>query len=378
MTRVPAAMMTPHARTRPRGLALVELMIAMALGLVIIAGIAQLYAGSRQSYALSETLTRLDESGRFAIDFLTFDLRMAGYLSCGGSKATIGNTVNAPGNWLYQTGGVEGYEGGVDTPPDEFTAAADGFKAGTDILIIRRADMDQEGVVTGYDRNATKIELKRDYGFQVGEIPVIANPSCTQVSLFQATRVLKKKAGDQASYDGIKYETATDANMIPGNCTNNLFGSFDCSHTGNASNGIFGSGSVVSRFAVHAYYVTEETLTRPPILVRKRLSSYHGQPMIETDELIRDVEDFQVHYGLDTVKDVAHAVDSYVQANQVTDWTKVVSIRFALLMRSHDARVRAKAAGPSYDLLGTTVTPAADRRLRRSFSGIVAVRNNLP
>lgn len=353
------------------GLALVEIMIALALGLMVIAALGQLYSGSRQSYRLSDALTRLDENGRFAVDFLANDIRMAGYLSCGGESARIGNSVNGVGNWIYDTRGLKGYEGGVDTPPADFTAQV---RSGTDILIVRRASLEVERQVILNDSTKGTIRLGLDHGFQVGEVLVVSNPSCTQVSLFQVSGTLNLDHPEQSDkFDAVQYGVAEG--LGPGNCTGALFGAFNCSQTAVAETGVFRPGSVVSRYAVHAYYVTAGD---PPTLVRKRLTQANGQATLITEELIRDVENFQVLYGRDTTADSHHRVDDYVTANLVTDWTQVVSIRFALLIRSREANVRAAAAGPSYDLLGATVTPTADRRIRRSFGGVVALRNYLP
>jgi len=359
------------------GLALVEIMIALALGLMVIAALGQLYSGSRQSYRLSDALARLDENGRFAVDFLANDIRMAGYLSCGGESARIGNSVNPPvnsgDNWIYDTRGLAGYDGGAGSPPTSFNDRV----PGTDILIVRRASLEVERRVIWNDSTAGTIKLQVDHGFKVGEILVVSNPSCTQASLFQVTGTLNLDHPEQAeSFDAVKYGPAAGLDL--GNCTGALFGTFDCSQQAVAETGVFRPGSVLSRYAVHAYYVTAGTLAKPPILVRKRLTQANGQATLITEELIRDVENFQVLYGRDTSADTNHRVDDYVSANLVTDWAQVVSIRFALLMRSREANVRSETAGPSYDLLGATVTPTADRRIRRSFGGVVALRNYLP
>lgn len=354
------------------GLALVEIMIALALGLVVIAALGQLYSGSRQTYRLSDALARLDENGRFAVDFLANDIRMAGYLSCGGESARIGNSVNGVGNWIYDTKGLAGYEGGVGTPPADFNAQV---RSGTDILIVRRASLEVERRVILNDSTNGTIELGLDHGFQVGEVLVVSNPSCTQVSLFQVSGTLNLDPLDKSGkFDAVKYGTGIGFDL--GNCTGSLFGAFDCSESQRplAETGVFRPGSVVSRYAVHAYYVTASD---PPTLVRKRLTQVNGQATLITEELIRDVENFQVLYGRDTTVDTNHRVDDYVSANLVTNWAQVVSIRFALLIRSREANVRSETVSLSYDLLGATV-PTADRRIRRSFGGVVALRNYLP
>jgi type IV pilus assembly protein PilW len=61
------------------GLTLVELMVAMAISLLLLAGVIQIFLSSRQSYQMQDGLSRLQENGRFAIDVLTSNLRHAGF-----------------------------------------------------------------------------------------------------------------------------------------------------------------------------------------------------------------------------------------------------------------------------------------------------------
>lgn len=73
-----------HACTRSsqRGLTLIELMIAMLLGVFLIGGILQIFISSKQTYRMQENLSRLQENGRFALDFLGRDIRMTSYWGC--------------------------------------------------------------------------------------------------------------------------------------------------------------------------------------------------------------------------------------------------------------------------------------------------------
>jgi len=362
-------------RPEAAGLALVEVMIALTLGLVIVAALGQLYAGSKQSYVLGDAMVRLNENGRFVVDFLSNEIRVAGYLSCGGGASELGNSVNGGSDWLYQTVGVGGYESGASVLPSAFTNQV---RAGTDVLVLRHAALDLKRSVTENSSSVNTMKFGITHDFQVGEILVIANPSCTQTSLFQVTGRLNLEHPDVDDvYDAVKYGLPAGGTLgsVPGNCTGALFGTFNCSnYTLNAKGGTFPSKSLVSHYAVNAYYVSAAD---PPALVRKSLGR-DGQVTTNPEVLIRDVEDLQVLYGRDTHPDNTHRVDDYVTADQVTDWTTVVSIRFAILMRSRDPHVRGAAAAPSYDLLGNTVAPAADRHLRRSFGSLVALRNNLP
>ena len=67
------------ARRRQRGLSLIELMVAMAIGAVLIFGATDVYINSRNSYGVNENVTRLQETARYAMGTLEADLRMANY-----------------------------------------------------------------------------------------------------------------------------------------------------------------------------------------------------------------------------------------------------------------------------------------------------------
>lgn len=66
-----------------RGAGLVELMISLLLGALLIAGIVALFNANRQTFRLQDNITRAQENGSFALDFLVDDLRMAGYPGLG-------------------------------------------------------------------------------------------------------------------------------------------------------------------------------------------------------------------------------------------------------------------------------------------------------
>jgi len=65
---------------RQHGLTLVELMVALVLSLVLAAGVIQLFIGTKQTYRFYDALSRLQENGRFALDAMASDIRMAGYI----------------------------------------------------------------------------------------------------------------------------------------------------------------------------------------------------------------------------------------------------------------------------------------------------------
>ncbi len=64
------------------GMTLVEIMIALLIGVFLLGGILQIFVSGKQTNRMQENLSRLQENGRFAMDFLSKDIRMAGYRAC--------------------------------------------------------------------------------------------------------------------------------------------------------------------------------------------------------------------------------------------------------------------------------------------------------
>lgn len=63
------------------GLTLLELLIAMSLGLLLLFGIGTIFVGSNQTYRVQEQNARIQESGRFALEILGRSIRQAGYFN---------------------------------------------------------------------------------------------------------------------------------------------------------------------------------------------------------------------------------------------------------------------------------------------------------
>ena len=55
---------------RAQGFSLIELMLALALGVVVTAGIVTLFVGNNQTYTLLNGQSRMQENARFAVDFI--------------------------------------------------------------------------------------------------------------------------------------------------------------------------------------------------------------------------------------------------------------------------------------------------------------------
>lgn len=69
-----------NPRRRQQGLSLIELMVAVVLGLILMVGIIQVFISSKQTYSNNEAKARMQENGRFALDFISRSARLAGYV----------------------------------------------------------------------------------------------------------------------------------------------------------------------------------------------------------------------------------------------------------------------------------------------------------
>lgn len=120
-------------RARSRGFSLTELLVAMVVGLLLLAGLVTLMANSKKNYSQQDYNARLQENARFAMDFLSYDIREAGYFGCaddivndpaitrvsateggsGGAPDSVAITYGAPydsGNEVFLTTSYEPYD----------------------------------------------------------------------------------------------------------------------------------------------------------------------------------------------------------------------------------------------------------------------------
>ena len=94
----------------------------------------------------------------------------------------------------------------------------------------------------------------------------------------------------------------------------------------------------------------------------------------QTLALIPQIEALNVTYGIDDDGD--GFADAYRAAAAVTDWSRVASVNLALRVVSSEDELAATPQ-PYLNVDGASVTPT-DRRLRRTYSTVIALRNLLP
>ena len=151
------------------GLSLIELMVALVLGLIILATLITVFVNSSGARNEIERTSRQIENGRYAIDILTDDLRLAGFfgeMNPATANQTLGIAV--PGSLpdpcsttlpdlrsaLYLH--LQGY----NASNGSLACIPASYKTGTDVLVARRARACAAGVAGCEDAKAAKPYLQ--------------------------------------------------------------------------------------------------------------------------------------------------------------------------------------------------------------------------
>ena len=342
-----------------RGVSLIELMIAMAIGLIMSAVVASLYMGLKGSFRYQEALSRLQENGRFALGSMARDARQAGFLDCNG-VTKFANVVNdSTTTWyLNLSQGVGGYEGGVGVWPAEIPTHA----ATSDAVMFVGVDTAYQMAITGFAASAAASTFTTlPHSFQADEILYVSD--CEQSSVFQMSG--PPNAANTAT------TVVVAQGGTPGNCGVSL--GANCGKP--AKTHLFTKGSIIARLRGSLYYVDTASAANAAqgnSLYMLSTGSGLGAGTTRT-ELIPGVEDMQVEYGLDGNNDLV--AENYVPASDVYNWGQVVSVKVSLLLRSADDRITEQPQ--VYFYKGASQT-ASDLRLRKVFTQIINLRNRTP
>jgi type IV pilus assembly protein PilW len=375
---------------RARGFSLVELMVAVTLALIVSAGVISVFVGSRSAYQSTAGVAAVSDSGRFALNYLESAVRDAGNMACGSPVRTIFNvgpgsplnmppfptlafqpitgfeaagtgiggaynvsaTIGTAGNWNSPIG----WAAGLDPAFGSLSAAVPpAFPVlNNDVLVVRSST--QGGSPAFVSNMGTN-------NFDVTAVPSTFAPQklaiisdCVKSLIFQISSI----GGNTISHT---------TGGIPGNLTNTF------------PTGVnFDLGSEVTLLQTTAYYIGvgadgDGALFSADLSAANSFTS--AVTPISPNELVPDIEAMQILYGLDTKG--TRTVGQWVTADQVPDFTSVMSVHIALLAAGPpgSANMGAAAAQP-YNLLGTQVTAPVDTRNRQVFDITVGVRNLLP
>lgn len=383
-----------------QGMTLVELMVALLIGLLLVLGVIQIFSASRSAYQLSAGLARVQENGRFALDYLQRDVRMVGHFGCVNDQAhtrltpyTLSTTFAAtPHPALLFNESIQGFEandtgpgdavtllqtpatGGTDyTPalPDEFAADLDNRVDGSDIVVLRY--FAPEGVpVTAIagtpDTPNFTFDPSRLEVLQSG----VTNPGLFGVADCKSAVVFQAGAVDAGG--------SVNANAsAPNNAA--------------AFSTVFTAGQTMLYRAETVIYYVGVGANGPSLYRLRYQATPNGNLEPQKEELVEGVESLQILYGQDRVIDPAVAPTGYIDKQEVAGdietswaaspadgWRRVGAVQLGLVMASPEiaSAPQADETGASaLNTLGVTFKPPADGHFRSVYQTTIALRNRL-
>jgi len=322
-------------KRRPGGFSLIETMIAMVLGLLLLAATTRLFLLQRRVFRLTDALGRLQETGRFALELLARDVRMAGLRGCAGS-GPVRIDASPPAAAGFPGTAVTGHEGG----------------AAPDRLTVRRAATRAAPLARDMASPWSPVALAANPG-GIGHGDLVLVADCAGADVFRVTS------------DPPRRGAASLAHLATGNRDARLRAAYRRPVTGRVP------GARVSRLLVHRYSITD-TGRRNPRGGRVTALARNGHDLFE------GVETMQLRFGVSRAGQPVR----YLPADRVTRWKGVVAVRVGLLLRSR-APLRSDPDRRIYRVAGTRVGPPgagtpvhhpADHRLRRVMTATVALR----
>ena len=345
-----------------RGASLLELLLAVALGVSMTTAIVQLFVANSRSQAMLAGQARLQESARHALDFLARSARGAGYFGCA-ARGNVANGLN--GDWrqlpeLDATAALEAFDGDEAgaTPrlPARGGSGARAFKSrnrinpnrlqpGSDIAVFRRADAGSPLAAALTRDSQPLVVADAEDRFDADDFVLLS--MCGQAALFRVSSTARS---------GGRTTLARAAGQ-----------------------GLFGNRAGASLFSTTSPYGDADgprgataalLLTEFYFVARSSAANNRGQPVwslwrktstAAPAELVQGIDELQVLFGIDTTPtDGDDAPNRYVDAGVGTTAAEAAAARsvyFAVTASSVDA------------------VTADERVLRQTFSRTVALRN---
>jgi type IV pilus assembly protein PilW len=288
--------------TRPRGYGIIELMVAITIGLIVLAALATLFAGNSRERGEIERANQQTENGRYALEVIGDDLRDAGYLATFNPGTVAGPNpqltipaaipnacaTDVPTLNSAVVLAVQGYDNGNNAP-----ACVADLRAGTDILVVRRASTCSVGTAN-------------------------CDPQVAGDAYLQA-------AGCNAQL------TAGNYYVLDTNVANLNLLQKDCA-----------TAAPLYQYRTHIYFVANDDKPGDGIPTLKRAELGAGAFTIVP--LVEGVENLQLEYGLDTAVPTTGSPAVYTAdpssfnacapAACVSNWRNVVAVKINVLARN--------------------------------------------
>ena len=359
------------AQRHSSGFSLVELMVAITLGLLLTAGMVQLFSSTKVTFRTNDALARVQENGRFTLEMLKRELREVGTNGFCAAQLDVRNHLDSAdaldeifdaGRLIIGWNSIEN-DFTVDdlTPPagsgpwvgtdlGALPAALTGrVVPGSDVLITRR-----QQPIPGVTANSTgsEIELNTNHGLDGNPVALVTD-CATGADVFQVTT---GSGSDRFPLPG--------SGASPGNSAGSWSTTYDDSMQ-------------AFQIQVNAYYVGLSARGEPALF---EVDLSRDQSSVTPQELVGGVENMQIQYGFSRNPPTGdgQSVDDWLSADQIpTDgWGQVIAMRLGFIVRS-DENADGSTVAQTFNLADVNVGTQGDGRMRHAFSTTIALRNRL-
>jgi type IV pilus assembly protein PilW len=342
MSRHGIQLRTPRARQT--GLSLIELVVALSIGLFLIGGVISVFGKTRDLYRTNDTAARMQETARYAISTIEADLRAANYWGLHNRADMVDNAPNldpdnlpAPDPGYSLPASLSGYATTISECGSMWAVKLAAYVEGTDA----------------------------GYGLACAPFSAAA-PDADELTIRRAATEVIDTATLPSTGGQIKIQTSRAQGTL---------------FTGSAlPAGYLPPLSETHALVVHGYYVDQDSdeAAGTPSLRRKRLDYVGGAPAIVDEQVAPGIEDLQVEIGVDSNGD--QNVDFFVPVDAaVGAGDAVVAVRLWLMVRAEqpevgftDERVYEYANRTGADAFDP---PAGDGFRRLLVSKTIALRN---
>jgi type IV pilus assembly protein PilW len=338
-----------------RGISLIELMVAMVIGLIISGAVLQVFISNKNTFQLQNASGHLQENGRFALQYLAAEIRPAGVgmgVRLTQESICVAGTNGAASEWDSMNRPISAQRvtagGGLGAVGTDQLALFSNDNCGAFLTAgeILRPGANANVKVTAYcpsmqqNRAVMVMDIEKAVIIRITNKPNSSGSGA--VTLAHAAGTNDK----DASCGGFKFSDVafTDPARVVG------FSSkiFYVADTGRMN---------VDGQAIRALYVRD-------------VSSIPAQ----SQEVVEGVESMRTRFGVASTTSVG--VQSYMTPAEVEAadrWGDVRTVKIDLLMVSDGRAPGAQDQAIEFD--GAAV--AADGRMRQVFSTVVALRNRV-
>ncbi len=317
----------PVKRHRQAGFSLIELMVALVLGLVVIGGVINIFLTNQQSSRSNEDLGRLQESARLSFELMAREVRQVGGNTCG-AQVTANVLNNAGTSWWasWDASTLQGFGPGVAATGIVNIGTGVGERTNnSDALRVLSGSMFNGVPITAHVAATGVVTLATtNHGFVADNYVVICDGESAAIA--QVTAASNAGVGTITHGVGGAAAATSTTPARPGNCAIGINFPAPCA-TPNART--FAAGGYVTRYSASTWFVGNNA--------RGGTSLFRiGPDDLTPVEVVDGVTDMTIDYLTTNGTTLAN---DWVDATAITDWTpaatnQVVAVRLQLDLAS--------------------------------------------